>query len=179
MQRAADVLYGHVAGPHVLTGWCCARRLQLFGYLQDKMHAIAPNLSALIGEVVGARLISHAGVPFPLVPPSTPPAEAPCFAKFAVQSAGRFCHAWRAQTPVPILLYRVSGESCKVPSEHRADLGSREGPLQVRAVHTAETTVVDARVYLSPLQGDFTQEYHNYLDSARLHLSCIAVQNAL
>ena len=31
-------------------------------YLHDKMHAIAPNLSALIGEVVGARLISHAGV---------------------------------------------------------------------------------------------------------------------
>ena len=30
-------------------------------YLHDKMHAIAPNLSALIGEVVGARLISHAG----------------------------------------------------------------------------------------------------------------------
>jgi nucleolar protein 56 len=36
-------------------------RLQLHGYLQDKMHAIAPNLSALIGEMVGARLISHAG----------------------------------------------------------------------------------------------------------------------
>ncbi len=30
-------------------------------YLQDKMHSVAPNLSALIGEVVGARLISHAG----------------------------------------------------------------------------------------------------------------------
>ena len=25
------------------------------------MHGIAPNLSALIGEIVGARLISHAG----------------------------------------------------------------------------------------------------------------------
>ena len=25
------------------------------------MHAVAPNLSALIGELVGARLISHAG----------------------------------------------------------------------------------------------------------------------
>ena len=38
-------------------------RLQLHAYLLDKMHAIAPNLSALIGETVGARLISHAGVP--------------------------------------------------------------------------------------------------------------------
>ncbi|KAK9821924.1 hypothetical protein WJX81_000765 [Elliptochloris bilobata] len=36
-------------------------RLQLHAYLLDKMHAIAPNLSALIGEIVGARLISHAG----------------------------------------------------------------------------------------------------------------------
>lgn len=25
------------------------------------MHNVAPNLSALIGEIVGARLISHAG----------------------------------------------------------------------------------------------------------------------
>lgn len=36
-------------------------RLQLHTYLLDKMHAIAPNLSALIGETVGARLIAHAG----------------------------------------------------------------------------------------------------------------------
>ena len=38
-------------------------RTRLHVYLHDKMHAIAPNLSALIGEVVGARLISHAGKP--------------------------------------------------------------------------------------------------------------------
>jgi nucleolar protein 58 len=36
-------------------------RLQLGSYLQSKMHAVAPNLAALIGETVGARLISHAG----------------------------------------------------------------------------------------------------------------------
>ena len=30
-------------------------------YLLERMHAVAPNLSALIGELVGARLISHAG----------------------------------------------------------------------------------------------------------------------
>lgn len=36
-------------------------RQQLHTYLLDKMHTVAPNLSALIGEVVGARLISHAG----------------------------------------------------------------------------------------------------------------------
>ncbi|KAH3743666.1 Ribosome biogenesis protein:Nop56p/Sik1p [Pelomyxa schiedti] len=36
-------------------------RVKLFNYLAKKMHDIAPNLSALIGEVVGARLISRAG----------------------------------------------------------------------------------------------------------------------
>jgi len=33
----------------------------LQAYLVKKMHIIAPNLSSLIGETIGARLISHAG----------------------------------------------------------------------------------------------------------------------
>ncbi|XP_017258950.1 nucleolar protein 56 isoform X2 [Daucus carota subsp. sativus] len=36
-------------------------RKKLYDYLVAKMSDIAPNLAALIGEVVGARLISHAG----------------------------------------------------------------------------------------------------------------------
>ena len=40
-----------------LTGY----RKHLSSYLVDKMGAVAPNLAALIGDVVGARLISHAG----------------------------------------------------------------------------------------------------------------------
>jgi len=36
-------------------------RKQLHTYLVSKMHDIAPNLATLIGEMVGARLISHAG----------------------------------------------------------------------------------------------------------------------
>ncbi|KAK9080548.1 hypothetical protein SSX86_000306 [Deinandra increscens subsp. villosa] len=36
-------------------------RKNLYDYLVLKMGDIAPNLAALIGEVVGARLISHAG----------------------------------------------------------------------------------------------------------------------
>lgn len=36
-------------------------RTNLHGYLVSKMSAVAPNLAALIGEQVGARLISHAG----------------------------------------------------------------------------------------------------------------------
>ena len=38
-----------------------AYRRTLHGYLVAKMAVVAPNLAALIGEVVGARLISHAG----------------------------------------------------------------------------------------------------------------------
>ena len=52
------------SGPAV----ACAVRQGLEGclpfsrrYLLERMHAVAPNLSALIGELVGARLISHAG----------------------------------------------------------------------------------------------------------------------
>jgi len=36
-------------------------RKSLHAYLTSKMDKVAPNLSALIGEMVGARLISHAG----------------------------------------------------------------------------------------------------------------------
>ena len=36
-------------------------RKSLYSYLVSKMAIVAPNLAALIGEVVGARLISHAG----------------------------------------------------------------------------------------------------------------------
>ncbi|KAJ8338736.1 hypothetical protein SKAU_G00355220 [Synaphobranchus kaupii] len=36
-------------------------KLELAEYLRSKMGQVAPNLAALIGEVVGARLISHAG----------------------------------------------------------------------------------------------------------------------
>ncbi|XP_033114638.1 nucleolar protein 58-like [Anneissia japonica] len=36
-------------------------RAQLYDYLKNRMTAIAPNLTTLVGELVGARLISHAG----------------------------------------------------------------------------------------------------------------------
>ena len=36
-------------------------RQQLSRYLSNRMKAIAPNLTALVGELVGARLIAHAG----------------------------------------------------------------------------------------------------------------------
>ncbi len=36
-------------------------RAQLYEYLKSRMMAIAPNLTILVGELVGARLIAHAG----------------------------------------------------------------------------------------------------------------------
>ncbi|KAF3918561.1 hypothetical protein AA313_de0200017 [Arthrobotrys entomopaga] len=36
-------------------------RIELATYLSNRMQAIAPNLTALVGELVGARLIAHAG----------------------------------------------------------------------------------------------------------------------
>jgi len=36
-------------------------RAQLYEYLKNRMAAIAPNLSVMVGDLVGARLIAHAG----------------------------------------------------------------------------------------------------------------------
>lgn len=36
-------------------------RTELYEYLKNRMAAIAPNLTAMVGELVGARLIAHAG----------------------------------------------------------------------------------------------------------------------
>lgn len=36
-------------------------RASLSEYLKNRMQALAPNLTAVVGELVGARLISHAG----------------------------------------------------------------------------------------------------------------------
>jgi len=36
-------------------------RMQLYEYLKNRMNAIAPNLTIMVGELVGARLIAHAG----------------------------------------------------------------------------------------------------------------------
>lgn len=36
-------------------------RAQLYDYLRARMMAMAPNLTVLVGDLVGARLISHAG----------------------------------------------------------------------------------------------------------------------
>merc|ERR1712210_421749 len=49
-------------------------RAQLFEYLKNRMAAIAPNLTVLLGELVGARLIAHAGSLLNLAKHPTSPA---------------------------------------------------------------------------------------------------------
>ncbi len=41
-------------------------RASLSEYLKNRMNAIAPNLTVMVGELVGARLIAHAGKLFNL-----------------------------------------------------------------------------------------------------------------
>jgi len=36
-------------------------RVTLFEYLKNRMNAVSPNLTCMVGELVGARLIAHAG----------------------------------------------------------------------------------------------------------------------
>ena len=40
-----------------------AYRATLADYLRARMHALAPNLTVLVGELVGARLVQHARCP--------------------------------------------------------------------------------------------------------------------
>ncbi|KAI0069197.1 Nop domain-containing protein [Artomyces pyxidatus] len=55
----SDISHIHALCDQVIA--ISAYRTQLAEYLRNRMVAIAPNLTALVGELVGARLISHAG----------------------------------------------------------------------------------------------------------------------
>jgi len=123
-------------------------RLQLHAYLLDKMHAIAPNLSALIGEIVGARLISHAG--------ASPPPRQTCLKsrtcdraprRWGQDMAGRVPpDSTRAAPPALTRMWRaalaraergrparrLADQPGQVPGEHGPDPGRREGAVPVR-----------------------------------------------
>lgn len=55
----SDIAHIHSLCDQVIS--ISAYRTQLAEYLRNRMNAIAPNLTVLVGELVGARLISHAG----------------------------------------------------------------------------------------------------------------------
>jgi nucleolar protein 58 len=54
-----DILHMKALAEQVLS--MTEYRAQLWDYLKNRMNAIAPNLTIMVGELVGARLISHAG----------------------------------------------------------------------------------------------------------------------
>ena len=53
-------------------------RTQLFDYLRNRMNAIAPNLTCIVGELVGARLIAHAGSLMNLAKHPASTVQVPC-----------------------------------------------------------------------------------------------------
>ncbi|KAH0839588.1 hypothetical protein J3R83DRAFT_504 [Lanmaoa asiatica] len=55
----SDISHIHALCDQVIS--ISAYRAQLAEYLRNRMNAVAPNLTALVGDLVGARLISHAG----------------------------------------------------------------------------------------------------------------------
>eukprot|EP00475_Leptophrys_vorax_P026395 TRINITY_DN3722_c0_g1_i1.p1 TRINITY_DN3722_c0_g1~~TRINITY_DN3722_c0_g1_i1.p1 ORF type:complete len:560 (+),score=231.80 TRINITY_DN3722_c0_g1_i1:247-1680(+) len=54
-----DILNVQILADQVLN--LAEYRSSLFQYLKDRMNAIAPNLTLMVGELVGARLIAHSG----------------------------------------------------------------------------------------------------------------------
>merc|ERR1712093_681352 len=56
---ATDLQHIHLLADQVIS--ITNYRTGLYEYLTNRMNAIAPNLTALVGELVGARLIAHAG----------------------------------------------------------------------------------------------------------------------
>merc|ERR1711916_271265 len=59
LRSAAQVSMGTEISEHDLAN--TQYRAELYDYLKNRMNAIAPNLTALVGELVGARLIAHTG----------------------------------------------------------------------------------------------------------------------
>lgn len=55
----SDLIHIHLLADQVIS--ISQYRTELFEYLRNRMAAIAPNLTALVGELVGARLIAHSG----------------------------------------------------------------------------------------------------------------------
>lgn len=63
-------------------------RTHLYDYLKTRMMAIAPNLTVLVGETVGARLIAHAGSLVNLA--KHPASTVQILGKFSL-----FCSIWK------------------------------------------------------------------------------------
>ena len=101
-------------------------RAQLYDYLKNRMQAIAPNLTVLVGELVGARLIAHAG-------------KLSCFLQnYSMLHWFLLCYCNTLQDQIVdfILLHgvfflRLSPESCKATIINCPDPWCGEGFIQV------------------------------------------------
>ena len=69
-------------------------RGQLYDYLKSRMLAIAPNLTVLVGELVGARLIAHVGSLINL-------AKAPA-STIQILGAEKALYRWARVAPLPL-----------------------------------------------------------------------------
>lgn len=138
------------------------RRSQLAEYLRARMAAIAPNLTYMVGEIVGARLIAHAGSLLNLAknPASTVQilgAEKALFralkSKKATPKYGLIFHASLVGSAAPKLKGKVSRVmAAKLALCTRVDaLGD----------HTDATIAVDAKRYLEKRLEELTTEGGN------------------
>jgi len=146
-------------------------RIQLFEYLKNRMNAIAPNLTILVGELVGARLISHAGS---LINLAKQPAS-------TVQILGAEKALFRAlktkhDTPKYGLIYHASLIGQAAPKDKgkisrvlaaKASLATRVDALTDETIDNVDTTIgyegrarVEAR--LRQLEGSNTDINSSY-----------------
>lgn len=114
--------------------WPCAVQVielseyrgQLFDYLKSRMAAVAPNLTVLVGELVGARLIAHAGSLINLAkqPASTVQILGAEKALFRWASTGRQAGRRLRAPPLSVCALCASWTQC---GDHRR-LAGRSGP---------------------------------------------------
>jgi hypothetical protein len=94
-------------------------RAQLYEYLKNRMTAIAPNLTVLVGELVGARLIAHAGSLVNL-------AKAPASTIQILGAEKALFRALKTKHEVPVQLsHYPAWHPCWLDSPAWAPLGSR------------------------------------------------------
>lgn len=130
-------------------------RSNLYTYLQSRMQAIAPNLTQLVGELVGARLIAHAGS---LVQLAKHPAS-------TVQILGAEKALFRAlkskkDTPKYGLIYHASlvGQAGQKTKGKMARMLAAKAALATRVDALTETTNPDSSSMNSMQDADSSAE---------------------
>ncbi|KAJ8330154.1 hypothetical protein BDV3_002635 [Batrachochytrium dendrobatidis] len=164
-------------------------RAQLFDYLKNRMAAIAPNLTCLVGELVGARLISHAGSLLNLAkqPASTVQilgAEKALFralkSKHATPKYGLIYHASLVGQAGPKIKGKIArtvatkaalaircdalgeGENSEIGIVQRAKVEARLRQLEGKAVRVTNSAAVKAKTPQKPAASIATANISSY-----------------